>query len=175
MPAPQPQTGQADLAHGPGSLLVVDALAVLAQFGGDPRDAVVSSEAWRILSIRAASSASEVRRAARSAATTCPFSDPQDPHLRCPRSGAKARAGGPGSTGCPGTGVLAWGDAHGRALSRSLPRAVFTSGLFSTGNNRDNQAAVRAVGKDQLDLVGMAVYGPRNVVDKVLKGARMHP
>ncbi|MFE3900459.1 DUF2000 family protein [Streptomyces sp. NPDC059153] len=65
--------------------------------------------------------------------------------------------------------------AHGRALSRSLPRAVFTSDLFGTGNDRDNRAAVRAVGKDQLDLVGMAVYGPRNVVDKVLKGARMHP
>jgi hypothetical protein len=65
--------------------------------------------------------------------------------------------------------------AHGRALSRSLPRAVFTSDLFSTGNDRDNRAAVRAVGKDQLDLVGMAIYGPRNAVDKVLKGARMHP
>ncbi|MFE3142847.1 DUF2000 family protein [Streptomyces scopuliridis] len=65
--------------------------------------------------------------------------------------------------------------AHGRALSRLLPRALFTSDLFSTGNDRDNRAAVRAVGKDQLDLVGMAVYGPRNAVDKVLKGARMHP
>ncbi|MGW0551465.1 DUF2000 family protein [Streptomyces altiplanensis] len=65
--------------------------------------------------------------------------------------------------------------AHGRALSRSLPRAVFTSDLFGTGNDRDNRAAVRAVGKDGLDLVGMAVYGPRNAVDKVLKGARMHP
>lgn len=65
--------------------------------------------------------------------------------------------------------------AHRRALTRSLPRAVFTSDLFGTGNDRDNRAAVRAVGKDQLDLVGMALYGPRNAVDKVLKGARMHP
>jgi hypothetical protein len=65
--------------------------------------------------------------------------------------------------------------AHGRALSRSLPRSVFTWELFGTGNDRDNRAAVRAVGKDRLDLVGMAVYGPRNAVDKVLKGARMHP
>lgn len=64
--------------------------------------------------------------------------------------------------------------AHGRALSRALPRAVFTSDLFGTGNDRDNRAAVRAVGTDQLDLVGLAVYGPRNAVDKVLKGARMH-
>ena len=65
--------------------------------------------------------------------------------------------------------------AHGRALSRSLPRAVFTADLFGTGNDRDNRAAVRAVPKDQLDLVGISVHGPRNAVDKVLKGARMHP
>ncbi|WP_328719341.1 DUF2000 domain-containing protein [Streptomyces sp. NBC_00247] len=65
--------------------------------------------------------------------------------------------------------------AHTRALSRALPRSLFTSDLFTTGNDRDNRAAVRAVGADALDLVGLAVYGPRNAVDKVLKGARMHP
>ncbi|MFF4019530.1 DUF2000 family protein [Streptomyces sp. NPDC001843] len=65
--------------------------------------------------------------------------------------------------------------AHGRALSRALPRALFTSDLFTTGNDRDNRAAVRAVGTGDLDLVGLAVYGPRNAVDKVVKGARLHP
>ena len=65
--------------------------------------------------------------------------------------------------------------AHARALSRALPRAVFTADLFTTGNDRDNRAAVRAVATADLDLVGLAVYGPRNGVDKVLKGARMHP
>ncbi|MFG2642415.1 DUF2000 family protein [Streptomyces sp. NPDC048370] len=65
--------------------------------------------------------------------------------------------------------------AHTRVLSRSLPRAVFTADLFATGNDRDNRAAVRAVPTDGLDVVGLAVYGPRNAVDKVLKGARMHP
>ncbi|MEV7346105.1 DUF2000 domain-containing protein [Streptomyces sp. NPDC093544] len=65
--------------------------------------------------------------------------------------------------------------AHGRALARVLPRAAFTSDLFATGNDRDNRAAVRAVPTGELDLVGLAVYGPRNAVDKVLKGARMHP
>ncbi len=65
--------------------------------------------------------------------------------------------------------------AHARALTRALPRAVFTTDLFTTGNDRDNRAAVRAVGRDGLDLAGLAVYGPRNAVDKVLKGARMHP
>ncbi|MFV8188224.1 DUF2000 family protein [Streptomyces sp. AF1B] len=65
--------------------------------------------------------------------------------------------------------------AHRRALSRALPRSLFTSDLFTTGNDRDNRAAVRAVGTDDLDLVGLAVYGPKNAVDKVIKGARMHP
>ncbi|MFI6977593.1 DUF2000 family protein [Embleya sp. NPDC050154] len=65
--------------------------------------------------------------------------------------------------------------AHTRAVGRELPVTVFTSDLFATGNDRDNRAAVRAVRRADLDLVGMAVYGPRNAVDKVLKGARMHP
>ncbi|NDZ69700.1 DUF2000 domain-containing protein [Streptomyces sp. SID10362] len=63
---------------------------------------------------------------------------------------------------------------HARVLSRALPRALFTSDLFATGNDRDNRAAVRAVATADLDLVGLAVYGPKNAVDKVLKGARMH-
>lgn len=65
--------------------------------------------------------------------------------------------------------------AHARVLSRALPRAAFTTDLFTTGNDRDNRAAVRAVRTADLDLAGLAVYGPRNAVDKVLKGARMHP
>ena len=64
--------------------------------------------------------------------------------------------------------------AHQRALGRGLPLAVFTSELFTTSNDRDNRAAVRAVPRDQLDLVGLALYGPKNGVDKVLKGATMH-
>ncbi|MGW3283918.1 DUF2000 family protein [Streptomyces sp. NPDC001002] len=65
--------------------------------------------------------------------------------------------------------------AHAKALSRVLPRAVFTSDLFGTGHDGANRAAVRAVPTGELDLVGLAVYGPKNAVDKVIKGARMHP
>ena len=64
--------------------------------------------------------------------------------------------------------------AHRRALDRGLDLAVFTADLFATGNDDDNRAAVRAVAKDKLDLVGIAVYGPRNAVDKALKGAQLH-
>ncbi|WP_328897912.1 DUF2000 domain-containing protein [Streptomyces sp. NBC_00236] len=65
--------------------------------------------------------------------------------------------------------------AHTRAVGRGAILSVFTSDLFATGNDRDNRAAVRAVRRDGMDLVGLAVHGPRNAVDKILKGASMHP
>jgi hypothetical protein len=65
--------------------------------------------------------------------------------------------------------------AHERAVGRDLPMSIFTADLFATGNDRDNRAAVRGVPRDKLDLVGIALHGPKNAVDKVLKGAVMHP
>jgi hypothetical protein len=62
-----------------------------------------------------------------------------------------------------------------RAVNRGVALSVFTADLFATSNDRDNRAAVRAVSRENLDLVGMAVYGPRGAVDKIVKGARMHP
>lgn len=61
------------------------------------------------------------------------------------------------------------------AVSRGVAISVFTADLFATGNDRDNRAAVRAVSQANLDLAGMAVYGPRGAVDKIVKGAHMHP
>jgi hypothetical protein len=65
--------------------------------------------------------------------------------------------------------------AHERALQRGIEHSVFTQELFATGNDRDNRAVVKAVRTAELDLVGIAVYGPKNAVDKVLKGAAKHP
>jgi hypothetical protein len=64
--------------------------------------------------------------------------------------------------------------AHERAIGRGVALSVFTADLFATGNDRDNRAAVRATHRADLDLVGIAVYGPRGAVDKIVKGARMH-
>jgi hypothetical protein len=64
---------------------------------------------------------------------------------------------------------------HQRALARDLQTGVYTEELFATGNDDDNRAAVRAVAGDDLNLVGIAVYGPRNAVDKVCKGLVLHP
>jgi hypothetical protein len=65
--------------------------------------------------------------------------------------------------------------SHQRALRRNLPVAVFTIDMFATGNDEDNRAVVRAVTGNNLELVGIAVHGARNAVDKVMKGNRMHP
>ena len=63
--------------------------------------------------------------------------------------------------------------AHRRAVDRGLTVPVFTADLFSTGGDDDNRAAVAAVSREKLDLVGIALHAPRNTADKIVKGARM--
>lgn len=65
-------------------------------------------------------------------------------------------------------------EAHSKALARGVRMSLFTSDLFATGHDAANRAAVRAVPTAALDLVGIAVHGPKNAIDKVLKGASMH-
>ena len=56
-----------------------------------------------------------------------------------------------------------------------MPMAIYTMDMFTTGNDDDNRAVVRAVPAAELDFAGLAVHGPRNVVDKIFKGANLHP
>ena len=67
------------------------------------------------------------------------------------------------------------GQAHQRALSRQMPMAIYTTDMFGTGNDDDNRAVVRAVPAGELSFAGLALHGPRNAIDKVLKGATLHP
>ena len=66
-------------------------------------------------------------------------------------------------------------ETHARCRRRELAVSVFTSDLFGTGYDEANRAAVAAVPAADLDVVGLGIHGPRNAVDKVLKGAWMHP
>lgn len=61
-----------------------------------------------------------------------------------------------------------------RALSRAMLMSVFTEDLFVTNNDRDNRAAIAAVAQADLNLIGVALYGAKNPVDKTLKGLRKH-
>src|SRR5438477_5592094 len=64
--------------------------------------------------------------------------------------------------------------AHQRALAREMPMAIYTMDMFTTGNDDDNRAVVRAVPAAELNFAGLAVHGPRNAVDKIFKGASLH-
>jgi hypothetical protein len=65
--------------------------------------------------------------------------------------------------------------ARARAVARGLPAAIYIDEMFKTGHYEDNRAAVRAVPADELSMAGLAVHGPKNVIDKILKGLRLHP
>ena len=61
---------------------------------------------------------------------------------------------------------------HQRALSRGLRPAIYIEAMFKTANDADNRAAVAAAPADALDFVGIGVYGPRKVIDKVVNGLK---
>jgi hypothetical protein len=66
------------------------------------------------------------------------------------------------------------GRVRERAVAREMPVAIYTDDMFATGHDEANRAVVRAVASRDLRLAGVAVYGPRNAVDKVCKGLALH-
>lgn len=64
--------------------------------------------------------------------------------------------------------------AHLRSLDRGLDLAVYSEGMFRTGNDLDNRAVVAALPTEGLALVGLATRGGRKDVDKAFKGLKLH-
>jgi hypothetical protein len=62
-----------------------------------------------------------------------------------------------------------------RAERRGVTIAIYTREMFSTGNDEDNRAAVRAVPTEQLDLVGIGLRAPHRDADAILRGLARHP
>jgi len=65
--------------------------------------------------------------------------------------------------------------AYERAVDRGIELAIYTRELFDTGHDEANRAAVAAVTTDELDLVGIAMWADRRLVDKALDRLRPHP
>ena len=61
-----------------------------------------------------------------------------------------------------------------KALDKDVVMAIFTEELFGTFNDDDNRAMVAKFGRDDLNLVGMAMRGKKNVVDRLFKGFTLH-
>lgn len=65
--------------------------------------------------------------------------------------------------------------AHARALERNVPLAIYIEPMFSTGFDAANRETVAACDAASLPLVGLALHAERKLVDKILKGMKLHP
>src|ERR1700720_2213252 len=61
-----------------------------------------------------------------------------------------------------------------RALARNVTPAVYTEDMFRTTHDEANRAAVKAVARADLNLVGLALRAERKAVDKILDGLKFH-
>ena len=61
-----------------------------------------------------------------------------------------------------------------RALARNVTPAVYTEDMFKTTHDEANRAAVRAVPRADLNLVGLAFRTERKVIDKIVDGLKFH-
>jgi hypothetical protein len=61
-----------------------------------------------------------------------------------------------------------------RALARNVTPAVYTEDMFKTTHDEANRAAVKAVARADLNLVGLALRAERKVVDKIVDGLKFH-
>ena len=61
-----------------------------------------------------------------------------------------------------------------RALARNVRPAVYTDEMFKTTHDEANRAAVKAVARADLNLVGIAMRAERKVIDKIVDGLKFH-
>lgn len=62
-----------------------------------------------------------------------------------------------------------------RGMTRNARLSLYTYEMFSTGHEAANRAAVAQFHAADLNIVGLALREERKLVDKITKGARMHP
>jgi hypothetical protein len=61
-----------------------------------------------------------------------------------------------------------------RALARGVKPALYTEEMFKTTHDAANRAAVKAVARGDLNLVGLAMRAERKVIDKIVDGLKFH-
>ena len=64
---------------------------------------------------------------------------------------------------------------HKRALDREVTTSAYIEEMFSTGHDAANREVFAQFGPEDAKLVGIALRADRKRVDKITKGARMHP
>ena len=64
---------------------------------------------------------------------------------------------------------------HQRGLNRGVQLSIYIEDMFTTGHDAANRAAVRLHPTADLNLVGVGLRDEKKIVDKITRGAHMHP
>ncbi|MEB6336131.1 DUF2000 domain-containing protein [Serratia rhizosphaerae] len=64
--------------------------------------------------------------------------------------------------------------SHRKGLERDLTLIPYVHAMFTTGHDEANRQAFLAEDADNLNLVGLALHGPKKAVDKAIKGLALH-
>jgi hypothetical protein len=64
---------------------------------------------------------------------------------------------------------------HRRSLERNVRTSLYIEEMFATGHDAANRAVFAEYGPEDAKVVGIAVRTDKKVVDKIIKGAKMHP
>lgn len=64
--------------------------------------------------------------------------------------------------------------SHRKGLERELTLIPYVHAMFATGHDEANRQAFLAEDADNLNLVGLALHGPKKAVDKAIKGLSLH-
>ena len=64
---------------------------------------------------------------------------------------------------------------HRRALERGVKASAYTEEMFATGHDAANREVFQQFGPADAKIVGVALRDDKKLVDKITKGARMHP
>lgn len=64
---------------------------------------------------------------------------------------------------------------HRRALEREVVASAYIEEMFATGHDAANRDVFSQFAPDDAKLVGIAMRAEKKVVDKITKGAKMHP
>jgi len=64
---------------------------------------------------------------------------------------------------------------HRRALERGAPASLYIEEMFSTGHDAANRAVFAEYAPEDAKVVGIGLRAEKKIVDKITKGAAMHP
>lgn len=62
-----------------------------------------------------------------------------------------------------------------RAMERGVRLSLYIEDMFKTGHDAANRETVKRYRPEEMNVVGLALRDDKKVVDKITKGARMHP